>query len=232
MTISYALLMFCYICSIVIQDNRKHKMITFTRRLYNWCRRFRHRCGYGVHSPSDFFLITSVIYENYSYYAYKELKRGVCCKRNRYRTKVYRLLFRLINYYTPESVIDIACDGGISMSYMKAASKKLTCYSLSDTKDDEVVNRLAQLLDEMDKIDCLHIGFTPYYKEIFDKAIDHVNEKSIIIVCNPYSSDKKREWWNNLQRDNRVVLTFDLYDIGIILFPKDRYKQNYIVNFL
>ena len=50
--------MFCYICSIVIEDNRKHKMITFTRRLYNWCRRFRHRCGYGVHSPSDFFLIT------------------------------------------------------------------------------------------------------------------------------------------------------------------------------
>ena len=44
------------------------------RRIWNWCRRFRHRCGYGVHSPSDFFLITSVIYEELPYYAYKALK--------------------------------------------------------------------------------------------------------------------------------------------------------------
>ena len=27
----------------------------FLHRIWNWCSRFRHRCGYGVHSPSDFF---------------------------------------------------------------------------------------------------------------------------------------------------------------------------------
>ena len=37
----------------------------FLHRIWNWCSRFRHRCGYGVHSPSDFFLITSVVYEKY-----------------------------------------------------------------------------------------------------------------------------------------------------------------------
>ena len=36
----------------------------FLHRIWNWCSRFRHRCGYGVHSPSDFFLITSVVYKN------------------------------------------------------------------------------------------------------------------------------------------------------------------------
>ena len=30
----------------------------FLHRIWNWCSRFRHRCGYGVHSPSDFFLIS------------------------------------------------------------------------------------------------------------------------------------------------------------------------------
>ena len=58
------------------------------RRIWNWCKRFRHRCGYGVHSPSDFFLITSVIYEKLPYYAYEELKKSNSSRRLlRYREK-------------------------------------------------------------------------------------------------------------------------------------------------
>ena len=36
------------------------------KRPFIWLRRFRHRCGYGVHSPFAFNLITQVIYENNS----------------------------------------------------------------------------------------------------------------------------------------------------------------------
>ena len=70
----------------------------FARRIWNWCCRFRHRCGYGVHSPSDFFLITSVIYEILPYYAYEWLKASASSKTlPHYREKVNRLLFRLVN---------------------------------------------------------------------------------------------------------------------------------------
>ena len=68
----------------------------FLHRIWNWCSRFRHRCGYGVHSPSDFFLITSVVYEKYHYYAYRVLKeRGFPAYLPHYRRKVNRLLFFL-----------------------------------------------------------------------------------------------------------------------------------------
>ena len=43
------------------------------KRPFIWLRRFRHRCGYGVHSPFAFNLITQVIYENTPYYKYKDL---------------------------------------------------------------------------------------------------------------------------------------------------------------
>ena len=39
-------------------------------------------------------------------------------------------------------------------------------------------------------------------------------------------------WWKHLQEDERVKLTFDLYDIGLVFFDRKRIKQNYIVNFL
>ena len=38
-----------------------------------WLMRFRHRCGYGVHSPFAFNFLTGVVYERTPYYAYARL---------------------------------------------------------------------------------------------------------------------------------------------------------------
>ena len=47
--------------------------ITLTlKRPFIWLSRFRHRCGYGVHSPFAFNLITQVIYEYTPFYKYKD----------------------------------------------------------------------------------------------------------------------------------------------------------------
>lgn len=43
------------------------------KRPFIWLSRFRYRCGYGVHSPFAFSLITDVIYEKRPYYAYQSL---------------------------------------------------------------------------------------------------------------------------------------------------------------
>lgn len=93
----------------------------FLHRIWNWCSRFRHRCGYGVHSPSDFFLITSIVYEKYHYYAYRVLKeRGFPAYLPHYRRKVNRLLFRLVNYFRPKSLIEVGIGNGASIGYMRA----------------------------------------------------------------------------------------------------------------
>ena len=50
-----------------------NRMTLALKRPFIWLLRFRHRCGYGVHSPFAFNLITQVIYENTPYYKYKDL---------------------------------------------------------------------------------------------------------------------------------------------------------------
>ena len=44
-------------------------------RQWIWLKRFRHRRGYGVHSPFAFDFLTYVVYERGEYYAYRELKK-------------------------------------------------------------------------------------------------------------------------------------------------------------
>ena len=37
--------------------------------------------------------------------------------------------------------------------------------------------------------------------------------------------------WKKWQADERVGITFDLYDVGLLFFDKTKIKQQYIINF-
>ena len=205
----------------------------FLCRLWIWCKRFRHRCGYGVHSPSDFFLITSIIYERSPYYAYRTLKkRGFSNYLPHYRRKVNRLLFRLVNYFRPKSLIEVGIGNGASISYMRAASRTMDSVTLKGRDRDKTLLQLTKKLEELKSVDCLHIAHTPFYQEVFEDALSYVQPDSWFIIGGIYESQEKRKWWKEVVADERVGITFDLYDIGLVFFNKNRYKQHYIVNFL
>lgn len=151
----------------------------FLCRLWIWCKRFRHRCGYGVHSPSDFFLITSIIYERSPYYAYRTLKkRGFSNYLPHYRRKVNRLLFRLVNYFRPKSLIEVGIGNGASISYMRAASRTMDSVTLKGRDRDKTLLQLTKKLEELKSVDCLHIAHTPFYQEVFEEALPYVQPDS------------------------------------------------------
>lgn len=205
----------------------------FPHRLWIWCRRFRHRCGYGVHSPSDFFLVTSVIYEKRNYYAYRTLKkRGFPNYLPHYRRKVNRLLFRLVNYFRPKSLIEVGIGNGASISYMRAACKTMASVTMKGRDWEKTSQQLDDALKMMQTIDCLHIAHTPFYREVFEKMLPHAETHSCFIISGIHETKEKKLWWNQIVADERTGITFDLYDIGLVFFDKARYKQHYIINFL
>ena len=202
------------------------------RRIWNWCRRFRHRCGYGVHSPSDFFLITSVMYEGLPYYAYDRLKASSGLKSlPHYREKVNKLLFRLVNYFRPASLIEVGEGNGDSIRYMREARTSMKSVCLKGEDKEETLRRLKIELEKIKKLDFLHIAHTYYYKEVFELSMPYLHAQSCVVVGNIYASKEREAWWNQLLTDERVRISFDLYDIGLLLFEEKRFKQNYKVNF-
>ena len=207
-------------------------MIT-PRRIWNWCQRIKHRRGYGVQSPTDFFLITSVIYERRPYYAYRMLKsRMYDYYLPHYRDKVNRLLFRLVNYYQPSNLIEVGRENGEAFSYMRAASQKMMAFSIRRKEKEMVLLQLERYLEEVNQIGCLHIGHTPFYKEVYESAISYVNQDSWFVVGGIHESGEKRMWWKQVKDDPRTGITYDLFDIGLVFFDKKRYKEHYIINFL
>ena len=62
-------------------------------------------------------------------------------------------------------------------------------------------------------------------------AFPYLHVQSCVVVGNIYASKEQKAWWNQLLTDERVRISFDLYDIGLLLFEEKRFKQNYKVNF-
>lgn len=203
------------------------------RRIWNWCCRFRYRRGYGVHSPSDFYLITFVIYEKLPYYAFRTLRKERFAENlPHYRRKVKELLFRLVNYLAPETLLEVGTGDSSSIRYMRTARPSMHSVTMKGNDWEETLKQMEFQLTEWGSVDFLHIAHTPYYKEVFDKAMSCMKDIACIVVGNPYETPEKQEWWKSVIQDERVRITFDLYDVGLMFFDSKRYKQNYIVNFL
>ena len=220
-------------------------------RGWNWCRRFRHRCGYGVHLPSDFFLITFVVYERLAFYAYSLLhaKRKDVAHLPHYREKTDRLLFRLVNYLQPAAMLEVGTGSGLSARYMAEARHVALC-TLDEGKCHEEVVRLLSDCEQVDYRcgdeigllhryieehacpDVVHIAFTPYYKETFEALLPAVSSRTCFFIGSPYATKEKRKWWKQVVDDPRTGVTFDLYDVGLVFFDKKRIKEHRIVNFL
>ena len=107
------------------------------RRFSRWLTRWRHRCGYGVHSPWAFSWITEVIYNDFAYYAYAPLHRRRLLPAadpealaGALNEKDDRLLFRLAN---AAEALEIALVGAVApreKAYLAAArtGARLTAY--------------------------------------------------------------------------------------------------------
>lgn len=207
-------------------------MIT-PRRIWNWCKRVKHRSGFGVQSPTDYFFIRNVIYEKSPYYAYAKLaKRKFDYYQPHYRTKIDRLLFRLANHFQPDNIIEVGLDNGEALTYMKAAKPSALTIPIRSRNKEKTIKQFEEQIATQQTIGCLHIARTKYYREIFEKAMPALGPDSYVIIADIHKDKERLNWWKELVEDKRTIITYDLYDIGIILFTEKRHKESYTVNFL
>lgn len=207
------------------------KLINYFKSLAVWFIRFRHRCGYGVHSPFAYNLITEVIYEKGFYYAYEDLLqkgKSLPCieqKKTSYNLKINRLLFRLANYVHPMQIVIIGKDLSDSIAYLQAGSIYAKVHYLEDR------NLFEETFHKIPNIGLLYLKSIDFDQDIFEKVSSKITEKSLLIIEGIHQTKEKKGYWKKLIKDSRCGITFDLYDMGLIFFDLSKNKQHYIVNF-
>lgn len=167
-----------------------------------WIGRFRHRKGYGVHSPFAFNFLTQIVYESTPYYIYGDLDVSLgLLQRFRVR-KILHLLLRCTNWHQPRRMVVQCGADSYPWNYLHAGCLTATVYQ--DFPEGEV-------------------DFC-YLEGPDDEFLLHYGERTMLVVDNLRAC---RDWFRSLPS----VVSMDLYDIGIAFFDSHYQKQHYIVCF-
>lgn len=200
------------------------------KRPFIWLSRFRYRCGYGVHSPFAFSLITDVIYEKRPYYAYQSLQeeQKKMMKEHGWKKgsrKINRFLFRLVNRMQPATIVEVGCPSATSL-YLQSAKPSADYLFAADLSE--------LFLDAGVPVDFLYLNdyrHPELIEETFRICVSRTTPGSVFVVYGICYSKAMKTLWERLQTDERVGITFDLYDVGLLFFDKTKIKQDYKVNF-
>lgn len=210
-------------------------------RFVDWVNRQRHNRGFGIQSPSTFFFATQVLKERLPYYAYPLLDMIADEERSLSRRHI-RELFRITNHFSPKSII--AAGSPAAACAMAAARPEAAKHCINEEVPGTIACKaleelgcpirigssgtlLGNTVEGTDGFGMLYIGKVANYAELFDIALRHTNENSIVIVEEIHRDKAKEEWWQKIVDNPEAVITYDLYSYGIVLFNKERHKQHY-----
>lgn len=167
--------------------------------------------GFGVQSPSAFYFIKYVINERLPYYSYFDLADQVNGLSDR-TINLYQLYFRITNYLQPFIWIDFVQNSEKYLSeYIKSACHRVRILTSSD-------------LLNISTFDIARISEDDY--NLFERLVQMANPHSLIIIENIYRSQEMTSFWKSIIENDRVSVTFDLLDCGLIFFD-NRNKKHY-----
>jgi hypothetical protein len=223
-------------------------------RLYRWIR-FRH--GHGVHSPFAFSFINDVVEEKSGYYAYKAIYEQIARVQlfPEYSTdaplKYLLLLYRISNYFKPEQIIRLGTERGGSLLYLQALSSHTNCTLIES--DKRKMEKVLSLIDANPRIHTFeasegelsarfqelitrnpHTGMVVIHSSIPEETKQFALEMCLklqnsrtVLILEGINKRRVQKCWEQLCKDERVTVSFDLIQWGIAVVDPHLLKRGY-----
>ncbi|MFZ6024939.1 MAG: O-methyltransferase [Bacteroidota bacterium] len=170
--------------------------------------------------------------------------------------KFGQLLFRMVNRYSPSDILELGTSFGITTCYLAMADSNASVTTMEGSSAIANIARgnfqklgirncrlmegnfddtLPQWLKEGRKIDMAFIDGNHRYEptvKYFKQLLNYTNENSILIFDDIHWSKEMEKAWKEIQEDDAVTLSIDLFFIGIIFFRKEfSTKQHVSIRF-
>jgi predicted O-methyltransferase YrrM len=170
--------------------------------------------------------------------------------------KLARLLFRVVQYYQPGTIVELGTSLGISSAYMAAANPNARLITIEGDRSvaehaahhhrflqlnnvDVITGNFDDTLPViLDGINTVHLAFIDgnhrleptirYFEQLLTKAVP----QTIFIFDDIHWSSEMEEAWCWIQAHHAVTATIDLFFVGIVLLrPEFRSRQHFIIRF-
>ncbi len=170
--------------------------------------------------------------------------------------KFAQLLYRIVQYYKPQTILELGTSFGITSAYMASGNNAARLHTLEGSPaiasiarshfeglglqnvqltEGDFAQTLEPLLNDLPLIDLAFVDGN-HRKEptlqYFRNLLAKTNEQSILIFDDIHWSQEMEEAWEQIKSDSRVTLSIDLFFIGLVFFKKDfKETQHYSIRF-
>jgi predicted O-methyltransferase YrrM len=170
--------------------------------------------------------------------------------------KFSQLMFRMVDYYKAETIVELGTSLGITTSYLASANLKGRVLTFEGAKQVAEVARqnfeklqlnnielvegnfdhtLPQQLNKISKVDFAFVDGNhrkeptiAYFQQLLEKS----SEQSVFIFDDIHWSKGMEEAWKYIQQHPSVTLTIDLFFIGLVFFRKEqKIPQHFSIRF-
>ena len=169
--------------------------------------------------------------------------------------KYGQLLFRLVNEFHPENILEIGTSLGITTMYLASARSKSRVITMEGCENTSAVaaanfkaagiknieqvtgefsKTLPSVLKNIPRLDFVYFDGnhrkdpTLFY---FKKCLENRHENSVFVFDDIHWSNEMQEAWKIICDDPSVSLSIDLFSIGIVFFRSGFQKQNFVLKY-
>jgi len=178
------------------------------------------------------------------------VKHGIAQK------KQAEFLYRLINKFAPNTMIELGTSIGLTSLYLAKASTKSTLYTIEGCpnlfqlsnnlfKEQGIHNiqsmngnfntEFPKLLSQVPSLDFLYIDGNHAYEptmNYFKMALEKKNSNSIFVFDDIYWSEGMQKAWKEICEHPEVRVSLDLFYFGIVFFrTENKNKEHFVLKF-
>ena len=161
-----------------------------------------------------------------------------------------RLLFRIVNYFEPKTILEIGTSLGLATSALALGNPKAKITSLEGCSETAKIAR--QQFDKFDlDIDSVVSKFESYLQneksgtydliyfdgnhskkatlQYFDSLLSTAHNETVWIFDDIHWSADMEEAWEIIKKHPKVTVTIDTFQWGLVFFRREQEKEHFIL---
>jgi predicted O-methyltransferase YrrM len=164
------------------------------------------------------------------------------------------ILFKLVNKFSPENIVELGTGTGISTLYLALASpanvftiegnpalteiaktnfERAGCRNITAITGN-FTDQLPLLFSKLNKVDFAFIDGNHRYEptiEYFNLIKEKSHENTIMVFDDIHWSKEMEQAWQKIISDKDVTVSMDFFRFGIVFFKKELSKEHYILTY-
>ena len=163
------------------------------------------------------------------------------------------LLFRITNYFQPDSILEIGTSLGLATAALALGNPKAKITTLEGCPNTMAISKNQLQLFSCDNVNCVETDFLSYLQncqlktencqliyfdgnhqkqatlDYFELLLPTVTNDSVWIFDDIHWSPEMEEAWKIIKNHPKVTVTIDTFQWGLVFFRREQPKEHFMI---